>query len=624
MSIRLPVTAAALAVVSAFSAHAADSVLTPIVVTATRQPVRTNELLSDTAILTREDIERARPLQTLGELLAQEGGVEFSSLGGAGSPASMFIRGANSGHTLLLVDGMRVGSATLGEPTISAIPLEQIERIEILKGPASSLYGSDAIGGVIQVFTRQGDGPARVSGSVATGSHGTHEASFGITGANERIRYSARIGTIESDGFNAIRNPRNASYNNDKDGYNNLNFAARVSAMIAAGHEIELQGFHSNNQRHYDAVYYDASFNARTDYDFTARTVVDSVAASMKNRLGENWTSQLRLGRSVDDHNDHDGPGSRSRFRTRQDQLVWQHDVKIPYGALLLAAESLRQGIDSTGTYTVKDRTINSLLAGWTGYLDKHRLQLNLRNDRNSQFGERTTGSAAYGYQLNDRWRLRTSYATAFKAPTFNDLYFPNSPMFGGGNPNLRPESARNREIGLNYESAASQAAITVYRNDVDNLIQWRPDDLADPWSPWHPTNVGAARLQGITLTARHVLGTVTLRGSMDFQDHRDTATDLQLVLRSRRHGTLGFDHRIGKLSWGADLFASGARFNDAANTRKLGGYATLGLHADYRLERSLTLFARAGNLFDRSYELRQDYANAGRTVFVGVRYEPR
>lgn len=604
-------------------AHAAEPVLASVVVTATRQPVRSNELLSDTTVLTREDIDRAAPLQTLGELLSNEGGIEFTSRGGPGSPVGIFIRGANAGHTLLLVDGMRIGSATLGEPTIAAIPLAQIERIEVLKGPASSLYGADAIGGVIQVFTRRGDGAPRITASAAAGSWQTRDFNAGVSGGNDTIRYAAFVGSVESRGFNAIRERSNASYNADRDGYGNFNAGARVALTPLAGHEIEVQAFHSKNRREYDSVYYDAFFNARADYDFRSTTAVNSLAASMKNRISERWTSQLRIGRSEDDYRDHDGPDSASKFRTAQDQLLWQNDVRISYGSLLLAAESLRQKIDSTGAYTVDKRTIDSLLAGWSGLFGDHRLQLNLRRDRNSQFGHKTTGGIAYGYQIDERWRLRASLATAFKAPTFNDLYFPDDPLFGGGNPNLQPETARNREIGLNYETARSSVALSLYRNDVKNLIEWRPDDASNPWSPWHPTNVGTARLQGISATAKHVVGALTLRASADLQDHHDVDSGKQLVLRARRHASLGFDHRVSDLSWGATLRTSGARYNDAANTQKLGGYTTLGLLADYRLDRNLTLFARADNVFDRDFELRRDYASAGRGVFVGVRYVP-
>lgn len=625
MNPRTPLTLATLSLFSVLPAAAADQDSDPIVVTATRQPTRSNELLSDVSVITREDIEQARPLETLGELLSQAGGVEFSTLGGPGSTSSIYIRGANSGHTLLLIDGMRVGSATLGTPSISAIPLSQIERIEILKGSASSLYGSDAIGGVIQVFTRRGNGDAKVSAEIATGSDRTNQVNAGVSGQSSATRYSLRVGATESDGFNSIGNPANGQYNNDRDGYDNINVAGQLSVDVAQGHELGAQVFYSRNSSHYDAVYTDASFKQKADYDFHSTAVVESYAAYSKNRVADNWTSLVRIGRSVDDSKDYDSPTTRSDFQTRQDQAVWQNDVKLPLGSLLLAAEKLRQTIDSTASYATTERTINSLLVGWSGDFDDHRLQLNARNDKNSQFGAKTTGSAAYGYQINDAWRGRASLSTGFKAPTFNDLYFPNSAQYGGGNPDLKPESSRNREVGVNYDTARTSAALTAYRNDIENLIQWTPDAPADPFNySSHPNNVGQARLEGATLTARQTIGGITLRASLDIQSDKDQSSGKYLILRSKRHGTLGFDQSLGKLTWGADLLASGSRYNDVANTQTLGGYATVSLRADYRLDHDLTVFAKAGNIFDREYEPRKDYASAGRTLFVGLRYQPK
>jgi vitamin B12 transporter len=385
-----------------------------------------------------------------------------------------------------------------------------------------------------------------------------------------------------------------------------------------------IQTFYSRNKSEYDAVYYDASFTPRNDYNFRSTAVVESYSAYSRNRIASNWTSLVRIGRSVDDSKDNDSPTTRSDFQTHQDQAVWQNDIKLPFGSLLLAAESLRQSVDSTGTFTETERTINSLLGGWTGNFGNHRIQLNARNDRNSQFGNKTTGGGAYGYQINDQWRGRAALSTGFKAPSFNDLYFPDSALYGGGNSNLKPETSRNREIGLNYDTAATSASLTLYRNDIDNLIQWRADDPGDPWNfSWHPDNIGKARLEGGTLTGRHSMGNITLHGSLDLQNHKDESTGKYLVLRAKRHGTMGFDHKLGKLTWGADILASGSRFNDEDNTQKLGGYTTVSLRADYRLDRDFTLFAKAGNIFDRDYELRRDYATAGRTLFVGVRYQP-
>ena len=228
------IAAAALALLAAIPASPVladetDSEAEAIVVTATRQATRASELLSDVSVIERADIEKAGSLETLGELLSREGGVEFSSLGAPGSASSIYIRGANAGHTLLLIDGVRVGSATMGAPTFSALPLAQIERIEILKGSASSLYGSDAIGGVIHVITRKGGGPAQLSADASIGSYGTREANASVSGQANALHYSLNLGTVSSDGFNSINNAANPYYNADEDGFRRQSATAQVS-----------------------------------------------------------------------------------------------------------------------------------------------------------------------------------------------------------------------------------------------------------------------------------------------------------------------------------------------------------------------------------------------------------
>ena len=617
MYTRHTLAASALALLAAFPV-AAETQGDAVVVTATRQPVRANELLNDVSVITRDDIEKAGPLDNLGQLLTQVGGVEFTTAGGRGSATGIIIRGANTGHTLVLIDGQRIGSATLGTAAIENIPLAQIERVEILKGAASSLYGSDAIGGVIQIFTKQGDGPARLYGDIGYGTYGTTEANAGLSGKSGAVRYSVRIGGTSSEGFNAIDNRKNAYYNSDKDGYQNRNLTANVAVDLAPGHEMGVQTFYSRNKNEYDSQYGNWP-NYRSDYNFHSFSTNESYALYSKNRFTSNWTSLVRIGRSIDDSENHSAPNKKDAFRTNQDQFVWQNDIRLSVGSLLLAAESLHQSVDTKTKYTKDSRTTNSLLAGWTGSFGSHRLQANLRADDDSQYGHKNTGGLAYGYQITDQWRARAAASTGFKAPTFNDLYYP-----GAGNPNLKPEESRNREVGVTYETAATSIALTLYRNDVDNLIAWAPVDPNNTWGDWLPYNVGKARLEGGTLTGKQRIGDFTLRASLDIQNPKDRDTGNLLPQRAREHGTLGFDHAYGKLTWGADVLASGMRYNDKDNKQVLGGYAIVNLRADYRLEKDVSLFARVGNLFDKEYELKRDYETPGRTVFVGVRYQPK
>ena len=623
------ITLAALAVASLFSTpvHAAtpdDEGL--IVVTATRQPTRHSELLTETSVIDREEISRAAPLATLGDLLARENGVETVTTGGPGAATNVFIRGASGSHTLLLVDGQRIGSATLGEPSISRIPLDQIERVEILRGPASGLYGSDAIGGVIQVFTRPATSEGTtLSASASVGSFNTREASAAVATQQGAVNASLRVGALKTDGFNANSNPDSSAYFADKDGYKNVNASGSLGYRFTPEHELSATVFYSSGENQYDDAYFTfAPFTSHPDFDFRTRQKVGSATVASVNKLTGYWTSTLRLGESYDESVNFDRPDHFSLFKTTQRQATWQNDFRLPVGKLLLAAERLEQKIDATSTFELTERNIDSALAGWTGNFGPHRLQANLRHDQNSQFGNKTTGNLGYGYQLSDAWRVRGSAGTAFNAPTFNDLYFPDDPAFGGGNPNLRPETAKSAELGVNRDTATGSLAATLYRNEISNLIEWQPDDPADPFGAWHPVNVGEVRLEGLSLSGKQRYGSLAVRATVDFLDSEDLATGKQLVLRAKRHASFGVDQQWDKTLLGAEVQAVGRRYNDAANNVKLAGYAVLNLLAEHRLGAGLTLFGKRNNALDRDYVVRTDFATAGRSLFVGLRYASR
>lgn len=606
----------------AVAAPAVDAGL--IVVTATRQATRHSELLSDASAVDRTEISRASAIETFGDLLAREAGIETVTTGSPGSVSNVFIRGTNGGHTLLLIDGMRVGSATLGEPGISRIPLAQIERVEILRGPASGLYGSDAIGGVIQVFTRPTADGTHLSAGASFGSFNTREADAGFSTRSNGLSASLHIGAHKSDGFTAIHKTTNPAFNVDDDGYKNTNLTASLGYAFSAGHEVGASVFNSDGENQYDGRYFDGPplFAGHSDYDFRARQKINSVSLFSNNRLATDWTSKVQLGRSTDDSINYDQPSQSSRFKTEQRQLTWQNDIRLPgVGKVLLAAERLEQEIDASSTYVLTERSINSALAGWTGAYGQHRVQANVRYDKNSQFGNKTTGNVAYGFPLAASWRIRLAAGTAFKAPTFNDLYFPEVAFVGGGNPNLKPEKARSSEIGLNHESANGFITLTAYQSTIEDLIAWQPDVATDPFSPWHPVNVGKATMKGLSASAKQRYGDLAVRASYDYLDAKDSSSDKELVLRARHRGSFGVEQQLGNTTLSAEIQGVGRRYNDPTNTVVLAGYSVVNLLVEQALGKDVKVFAKANNVFDRFYEVRDDYATAGRSFFVGVRY---
>ena len=613
---RYTLAVGALALLAAFPTIAADRESETIVVTASRQAQRANELLSDVTVISRDEIESAGQT-TLPQLLALQPGVEYSASGGPGSSSGLFIRGANSEHTLVLIDGMRVNSATLGTTSLSRIPLSQIDHIEILRGPASALYGSEAIGGVIQIFTKQGSSTTEFNLEAAYGTYNTSKLSAGVSGQNEGLRYSFQASFDHTDGFSNIRNSKNNSYNADKDGFRDSSFSGNFAYRFNNDHEIGLNTFTSKGSNDYDGGYMASAAN-----DYRNDITVSSYTIYSRDQILPDWKSTVRLGRGTDDASYLSNGVEFSAVKTDQDQVSWQNDINLPLGKALFAAEWLNQKLVASQSYDKTERTIRSLLAGWNASAGAHRWQLNLRRDDISQTGAKTTGAVAYGYQINDEFRASTSYGTAYKAPSMNDLYFPNTAFVGRGNPDLKPEFARNREASLHYETARHQASITYFDNRINDLIQW----TETPVGSWFyvPQNVASAKITGWTLAYKGSFGPFAVRAGIDLQDPRDKATGNLLARRARQRANLGADYSSGSWTLGGELVGTGERYSDAGNTQRMGGFALTNLTANYRIDQNFSLFGRINNLFDRRYELIRDYGVAGVNALVGIRYQPK
>lgn len=581
--------------------------LDTVVVTATRQSQRANEVLSDVTVIEPEEIRKAGPTATINELLARQPGIEINQKGGVGTDSSIFIRGSNTQHALVLIDGVRFGSATLGYPSWGFIPLEQIDHIEIIRGSCSSLYGSDAIGGVIQIFTKRGEGPLRAFAEAGYGTWNTKSLGAGFSGAASGWRYTFQLAEKRGDSFSAINNPQSSSYNADKDGYQITSSSGSLSYSPTRGHEFGVNYLVSDGWNRYDS-----SPKAR---DYKQYETIYGANLYSRNQLTNNWASTVKIGQSADDGQQYADGSRTSDIRTEQTLYQWQNDIALPLGTALLAAERVEQRVSGSVNYDLKARNINSFLAGWTGHLASHRLQFNVRNDDNSQFGDKTTGMLAYGYQISPDWRANVSYGSSFKAPSFNDLYWP-----GAGNPDLKPETGLNREASLHYETTRQHASVTYYRNEVRNLIEWAPG----AGGLWAPANVARATLSGWTLAYNGQLDALRISASVDLQNPEDTDTQKVLRYRARRIAKLGLDRDFGAFTIGAEMQASGQRYNDANNTQELAGYAIANLQASYRMAADWTLFARANNIFDKDYVLVKDYATPGANVFVGIRYAPK
>ena len=581
---------------SPFLVQAADTVA-QVVITANRLPQPRQETIADLVVIDADALARSAAT-SLPELLQRQAGIELATNGGPGQPSALFLRGTNANHVVVLIDGVRVNSATTGTHALEHLPLAQIERIEVLRGPASSLYGADAVGGVIQIFTRGGE--RAPSGRLSLGSDRLRDASVGAGGKSGVTEWSLQAGAQDVRAFSATNASSAFAFEPDRDPYRHTHAGGRLRHEWRPGHALGVQLLASDAVTHFDAG---------PGSDDLNRQRITSVALSSEDRMSERWRSTLRLARGSD-HLASEGafPG---RFDTDQDQLGWQHDIRLDAVDLIAGVEWRRESVGGDTAFTQTSRRIGSAYGGASARVGAHRVEGSLRVDRNSQFGTRTTGRAGYGLDLTPHWRLTTSAGTGFHAPSFNDLYFPLSFGFQG-NPDLRPERSRGADLGLRYQRERTAAALTLFVNRIDDLIAVDPSFST-------VVNVNRARIRGATLSAQHAIAAWRMSGEWTWQDPRDIGADTLLVRRARRHGHAGVAYAPGPWEAGLDLTASGARFDSAANTAgtRMGGYALVDLFARWSFSRTLAVSGRIRNATDKHYELAQGYNTAPRQFVV-------
>ncbi len=596
--------------------------LEDVVVTATRTPQPRESLVADVSVIDAETIESSGQT-TLVELLQLQAGVEVSNNGGVGKTSNIFIRGTNSSHVLVLIDGLRSQSSTVGTTTFENIPLNQIERIEILRGPATSLYGQDAIGGVIQIFTKKGNGAPTFYASAGYGTYDTKNANAGFSGKINDTKLAVNIGSQDIDGFSALKtNNKNLK---DDDGYRNTSVNLSLSHEVVAGHEIGINFLNSDG-----TAAFDNRFNA-TGFHSKSEMIQQATSIFSKNKFTDFWLSTLKIGFTKDklkSFDEFDAP-SFSRFDTKQSQLNWQNDITLPLGTLTLMYDRLEEKVESSTAYIKTKRTNDGFVASYLANINAHTLHLSVREDRNSSFSNQQTGGVGYGYDLGSGWRASASYGAAFKAPSFNDLYFPPYIDFFTGlpvatsNPNLVPEKSDNLEASLRYQNNTTQASATIYENKVRNLIALDENFV--------PFNANKVTLQGLTLAASHQLNQWNFSGSVDVQSPRADDTDNLLVRRANRHAKANIAYAMNDWRFGLEMLNSSKRYNNSANTLAMAGYSVFNVTSEYSFNSNWKLQARLNNLFDKDYTLAFDgnpnttgyaYNTPGSNLFVNIRWD--
>lgn len=571
-------------------------------VTAARTAQPLADVLADVTLIDRERIEESGAVN-ISDLLARQPGLELSRSGGPGTATGVFLRGAETRFTAVYIDGVRVDSQATGGAPWEAISLAQVERIEIVRGPAAAVYGSDAIAGVVQIFTRQGDGPFTPYVGVGVGNRRTGKLEAGFSGKSGAVDYALGTAREVSRGFNS-----RPGANPDLDGYRQSSASARMGMQINKDHRIDLTGTYTNMDAQYDG------FAPKLDDRGLNR--LGTLGASWSAQWSKAYSTRLSVSQSSQRYETLPSPYlSQTTLRNYLLQNEWRE------GNHRLSAALERREDHLVNAPIDRGRHQDALALGYGYSGGPHTLQLNLRHDRDSEFGGQTTGGVAYGYGFAPGWRVTAAAGTAFRVPT---LYQRFSEY---GQPGLQPEKSRNVELGLHWAQGASKLGLTAYRNRVTNLINFgAPGPCAGLFGCYE--NAGRAVLQGVTIAGAHRLGAVNLSGSLDLQQPKNQDTGLLLARRAQRLLKLAADTRVatGSLSWtlGAEWQAVSHRWDNAANTKRLGGYGLVNLYASTRIARQWDLLARIDNLGNKSYQLAGGYATPPRTLFVGLRWTGR
>ncbi|WP_368564098.1 TonB-dependent vitamin B12 receptor [Pseudoxanthomonas sp. UTMC 1351] len=609
--------AVALGLPAVAAAQSGDSTtdLDEVIVTGTRTEVSVKDSLVPAQVIGRAEIERSQA-RSLSELLRGRAGIGFSNQGGLGKITTLNLRGTESDHVLVLIDGVRVGSATAGLPALQDLPIDQIERVEIVRGPRSSLYGSEAIGGVIQIFTRRGGKGLSRSFRVGGGSNNLREASGGFSYGGERAWLGANAAYQKTDGINACRGSGTLfkgcfTDEPDRDGYRNVSLNVRGGVRFDEAWTLEGSFLNADGENEYDG-----SFVNRSE------TLQQVIGGKLRYAPSDKLNVVLSVGRNKDHSDDYLDELFMGVFQTRRDMASLQADFGLAEGQLLTAGLDWQDDVVKSDTeFTGTSRDNKAGFVEYQGTFGKHQLQASLRQDDNEQFGDHATGSLGYGLSLGKGLKLTASYGTGFKAPTINDLYYP---FFG--NPDLKPESSKSLNVGVAQYADSWNWTFNVFENRVDDLVSYDS-------SIFLPNNIDKARIRGAEFTFDTQIAGFEISAQLSHVDPRNrtrttpTGTDNLnydnlLARRARNSGRIDIDRRFGDFRIGTTFAGASHRYDDAANQMRLAGYGTLDLRVEYAINDEWTLQARANNVFDREYETVAWYYQRGREYGLSLRYQ--
>ncbi len=590
-----------------------EQTLLPIVVTASRTEQSQADALPNTSVITAEEIKNSQAVD-LPTLLKREAGIQLTQNGGVGSTGGLFLRGTESRQTLVLIDGVPLTKQDAsGTVSLEHLMLDQIERIEIVRGNVSAIYGSGAVGGVVQVFTKRGNGAPQTSLTMEAGSRNTYRVSAAVQGQSEsKTRFSFAVSQFASDGFSSINSQQQSSANPDKDGYRNGSVSGAISQEWSKDQEFGVRFFHTDGTTDFDS-----SFGSPTDVHLTKSSVQTTTVFS-NNRLSADWNSKLAYSQMYDksksNYNTSFGITNDS-YTTDTDQILWTNELKLnPNWLLTGGLEHQQQAVsvdDGYGGLYNPSRTLNATflgIQGNAGQRNEHQVQLNIRHDDLTDFGSANTAYAGYGYAVTPSFKMIASASSAFNAPPLGYLF---APIYG--NPNLQAERARSVEIGAQYHVGRQLLRSTLFRSRISDQIDY--DFTTSTFQ-----NVKHVRNQGLELTYSGVLANTDVRSSLIVQNPIDEDANTRLRRRARTLLSLGASKAYGPWRIGADMQYTSARQDGA---QQLDAYPLINTNVRYTVNKEVSVFGKIDNLFNRDYQTAYGFNQTPRGVFVGVNWMP-
>jgi vitamin B12 transporter len=595
--------------------------LPDVLISANRQVEARNDSSAANTVFTRDDIDRLQP-DSVTDLLRRVPGVQVSQSGGRGSIPGVYIRGTQSAQSLVLVDGQRIGSSTSGDSNLQHINIEQVERVEVLRGSRSVIYGSDAIGGVIQIFTRRG-GQQGLQPRMHTGfgSNQTWERSLGLSGGDERTRFNLGASLDETAGIN--RTHESYSSDGDHDAYRNKSLSLSLSHALTEDVEVGANVLDNRGKSEFDSPFgrydyvTDKSYQQQPYNDFN----VSSVSSYIDAQINEVWKTRIELGHSENRETTLDKlSDERSVFNTYRDSVNWQNDLTLnERNSLMLGGDWYEDRINSTTAFDEDSRWNRAVFIQHRFQADSFSTELGLRHDDNQQFGSQNTWSGTFTVPLNPDNEVLLTYSEGFRAPTFNDLYYPDF-----SNPDLKPETSKSYELQWRSQlTESSRLETSLYRTDLEDAIIFGSNS--------RPENVASARINGFEAALKQELFGWQSNLGVAIIDPRDRDTGHTLARRARRTLSLDLDRQFDRLGLGASWQAVSSSYDDLNNQQPLGGYALLGLRSSWELNREIKLELKVDNLLDKGYSRalysyqgsQYGYREEGRAWMFGVTWTP-